>query len=274
MEPSIFLCIVALDQVPHGNELLHVNQFGDNVADVDTLAPLSTIPPNRSGGKTNSLVYIASGLPSIPAKLVKRIQEGQFVEMAELSSMQLGSSDTLDEEQSKGSKLKLHEVTNIVEWVQCFGTYIAIICRTEPHRIADLIGYQNLIIQSHQKYQQGHWLSYDREFRQKASASRILEWSNIDATIWNLTFSGYAATSSSRPDASRGNHTYKQFPASSKKPPICLEWNEHPGPGCPHPSCRYEHICYRCVNNPGIPNRHHKAIYCPNQARRTQQKEP
>ena len=127
MEPSIFLCIVALDQVPHGNELLHVNQFGDNVADVDTLAPPSTIPPNRSGGKTNSLVYIASGLPSIPAKLVKRIQEGQFVEMAELSSMQLGSSDTLDEEKSKGSKLKLHEVTNIVEWVQCFGTYIAII---------------------------------------------------------------------------------------------------------------------------------------------------
>ena len=47
----------------------------------------------------------------------------------------------------------------------------------------------------------------------------------------------YPATSSSRPDASRGNHTYKQFPASSKKPPICLEWNEHPGPGCPHPSC-------------------------------------
>ena len=236
---------------------------------MDTLDPPSTIPPNRLGEKTNSLVYITSGLPAILAKLVKRIQEGQFVEMAELSLKQLGSSDTPDDEQSKSSKLKFREITNIVEWVQCFGTYIAIICRNEPYRIADLIGYQNLIIQSYQKYQQGHWLSYDHEFRQKTSASHILEWSNVDTTIWNLTFSGHVATSLSRPDASRGNHTYKQLPASSKKPPICLGWNEHSGPGCPHPSCRYEHICFRCVHNPSISNCHHKAIYCPNQARRT-----
>ena len=66
--------------------------------------------------------------------------------------------------------------------------WVAIICHTEPHRIANLISYQNLIIQSYQKYQQEHWISYDREFRQKASASHILlEWSNVDAPIWNLT---------------------------------------------------------------------------------------
>ena len=42
---------LTLDQVPHGNELLHVNQFGDNMADVDTLDPPSTTPTNRSGEK-------------------------------------------------------------------------------------------------------------------------------------------------------------------------------------------------------------------------------
>ena len=67
-ETPHFLSVVALDQaVSHGNELLHVNQFGDNIAGVDTLNPPSTIPPNRSGEKTNSLVYITSGLQAIPA---------------------------------------------------------------------------------------------------------------------------------------------------------------------------------------------------------------
>ena len=36
------------------------------------------------------------------------------MEMAELSPMQLGSSDTLDDKQLKGFKLKLQEITNIV----------------------------------------------------------------------------------------------------------------------------------------------------------------
>ena len=61
------------------------------------LFSLCTAPPNRPNRKAKSLIYINSGLPSIPAKLVKRIQEGQFVEMAELSPMQLGSSDILDQ---------------------------------------------------------------------------------------------------------------------------------------------------------------------------------
>ena len=147
-----------------------MHQFGDNTGDTGVPDPPNTTLPSRSGGKRQSLVYITSGLPPIPAKLVTRIQEGQFVEMAELSPIQLGSLDAPDDEQFKGSKSKLQEVTNIVEWVQCFGTYIAIITRTEPHRITDLLGYQNLIIQSYQKYQKGCWVAYDCEFRRKASA--------------------------------------------------------------------------------------------------------
>ena len=246
-----------------------MHQFGDNTGDTGVPDPPSTSLPSGSGGKGQSLVYITSGLPPIPAKLVTRIQEGRFVEMAELSPIQLGLLDSPDYKQFKGSKSKLQEVTNIVEWVQCFGTYIAIITRTEPYRITDLLGYQNLIIQSYQKYQKGCWVAYDREFRRKASALHMSNWSNVDTTIWNLTFSGHAAPFPSGPNPSRGDLAYRQSPSStSRRPPICLEWNKHPSPGCPHPSCRYEHRCYRCVHNPSITNQHHKAIYCPNQAKK------
>ena len=33
-----------------------------------------------------------------------------------------------------------------VDWIQCFSLYIAIFCHSQPHRITDLLGYQNLAI--------------------------------------------------------------------------------------------------------------------------------
>ena len=58
-----------------------------------------------------------------------QIQEGQFVDMTELIPERLCALDTPEE---KSSTSKLWDVTNIVEWLQCFGTYIAIVSHTEP----------------------------------------------------------------------------------------------------------------------------------------------
>ena len=33
-----------------------------------------------------------------------------------------------------------------MEWVQCFGIYVAIISCSKPKRVANLIGYQSIII--------------------------------------------------------------------------------------------------------------------------------
>lgn len=73
------------------------------------------------------------------------------MEMAELSPERL--LHYTDEDQARSNKNKPQEVSNIVEWLQCFGTYIAVIFHTGPGQMADLLGYQNLIIQGHLKYQ-------------------------------------------------------------------------------------------------------------------------
>ena len=82
-----------------------------------------------------------------------------------------------DEDQAKSSKVQYKEVLNIIEWLQCFSLHIAVIARSNASRVVDLLGYQNLIVQSQLKYRDGCWAVYDRQFRQKASAVSIPEWS-------------------------------------------------------------------------------------------------
>ena len=74
---------------------------------------------------------------------------------------------------------------HIMNWVQCFGMYIAIVSRHKP---ADLLGYQRIIMGASLDCREGKWLTYDCRFRLKASASNLKQWSTIDITIWNTTF--------------------------------------------------------------------------------------
>ena len=113
-------------------------------------------------------------MPPIPAKLAKRIQDGQFVEMVELLPDLLRGYNPSDEDKLKSSKSKYHEsqITNIINWMQCFSLYIAIICHSQPQRTVDLLGYQNLIITSHQQF--------------PAAASAVSDRSVLDNTLWNL----------------------------------------------------------------------------------------
>jgi len=115
-------------------QLRHVHEFSKVSDDILTEKSTSTdkpLPPK----------LISVGLPPIPAKLVKRIQDGLFVEMAELLAENFISPEYTVDNQSTSSKQKPKEVTNITDRVQCFGLFIAIISLKEPHRIPHLIGY-------------------------------------------------------------------------------------------------------------------------------------
>ena len=72
-------------------------------------------------GKTTPPMLISNSLPPVPAKLVNKIQEGQFIEMAELLTDTLSSPEYIAEVNSQSHKQKPKEVTDILDWVQCFG---------------------------------------------------------------------------------------------------------------------------------------------------------
>ena len=127
-------------------------------------------------------VLISNGLPPVPATLIKRVKRGLFIKMAKLSPSYLDSAE-LDTGSQHKSRKQLSEVSDIVEWVQCFGTYVNFISCSKPKRIAELIGYQSLIIGASQNCHEGQWTIYDCHFHLKASASHTKQWSIVDITM-------------------------------------------------------------------------------------------
>ena len=71
-------------------------------------------------------------MPPIPAKPARCIQEGLFVEKVKLMPDCLRGPNPSNEEQLKSSKFKILEIINIVDWIQCFSLYTAIVCRSQP----------------------------------------------------------------------------------------------------------------------------------------------
>jgi len=180
--------------------------------------------------------------------------------MAELSPDRLKNLSLPDNTQPKTQRPKLHQITNIVERIRCFSSYITIILRCQLQRVIDFLGYQNLIITSHLRFSDFNWATYDREFHQQAAASVIPEWSVMDTTLWNLA---------RQPNSQHSRSHLYAGSSQLKKTPICLEWNDSPAPGCPHHSCHFDHICYQCINVPNIPDKYHKAILCPHKDKRS-----
>jgi len=199
--------------------------------------------------------------------------------MSELSPDTLTSADyNTSEDNSDKQKQKHIRELSIMEWVQSFAVYMAVLSSKTPHRIPDLLGYQQRIIQASYSRQPGRWAVYDRQFRLKASATGSTNWSTIDLNIWNDAFPEQSISqglpssqSQQRPwynsQRSSSNQTRRISPAQQR---ICLDWNDDPNPDCLHPQCKYEHTCYRCAFNPRIIDKHHKAMFCPNKGKRFQ----
>lgn len=266
---------LVIDEIPHSSHLVHIPNL-DMGRHNNT-----TIPPSVEEEPFS--IYLGGGLPPVPGKLAKRIEEGQFIEMTELLPERLSFQGELNDP-SKQVKFKHKMVTDILEWLQCFGIYMAIISRKEPHRVVDLLAYQHLIIQAHQEYQGDCWLGYDRRFCQRAATNSPRSWSTINPTLWSLAFSGKASCTRCshcfstshlskncelNPGSSLINRPItlpalrSQVSSNQGRRPICFDWNENPAPGCPHPSCRFEHSCYYCTRNPAVREKGHKAIFCP-----------
>ena len=90
--------------------------------------------------------------------------------------MSAGPSLDGDKEERQGQKPKWDQVTNILEWVQCFGIYMAMVTKKAPDRIQDLLGYQGLILEARTEYAGDGWLGYDCRFRQQAAANPDAVW--------------------------------------------------------------------------------------------------
>ena len=81
---------------------------------------------------------LSEGLPPVPHKLVIRVLRGDFVDMAELlrnnleAQRRLLSVPVSSSSPSTPSARARREVPDLLSWVQCFGTYVAIVTSKYP----------------------------------------------------------------------------------------------------------------------------------------------
>ena len=79
------LLSLATDDLPISSQLTHVREMGDPAYSSD---PPELIPPSPSTGiptdNHQPPILICNGLPPIPPNLVKRVEQGLFIEMSEI----------------------------------------------------------------------------------------------------------------------------------------------------------------------------------------------
>ena len=185
-----------------------------------------------------------------------------------------------EKDDKQPTKTKRWQVTNILEWVQCYSIYVAVLTAKHPHRIQDLMGYQALIVKACLEYGSETCLGYDRRFGQFAAASLDTMWAKIDPTLWNMAFTGQAKARRCKFCFSLTHPSedcdWAPTPSSSQHPTppsvhgsqrqhnlqICYSWNHSPDPNCSYPNCKYQHVCLYCAKDPQATNRDHKALHC------------
>ena len=105
--------------IPGAPHLLHVP-----AAEEGTLLAQAAVKEAGTKESHDSMFFIGAGLPSVPWKLVNRIQTGEFVDMAELLPDRISVSASplfaSEKEERPSQRSKRCQVSTITEWVQCF----------------------------------------------------------------------------------------------------------------------------------------------------------
>lgn len=159
-------------------------------------------PPVRQKATSsgNSVPFtLGEGLPVVPAKLVARIQKGEYVDMAELlrDNIEVGRRRLAQGGAGGiaaavctwiGGRAGRREVPDVASWAQCFSSYAAVFGEKYPNKARDLWAYMALILREARRCGGNGWRDYDSMFRQQASSAVDLEWGKLNSSLYAVTF--------------------------------------------------------------------------------------
>ena len=212
----------------------------------------STVPPPPSTtasevdaprvGTGGPLRLPNTGLPAIPASLVKKISEGAFVDLGDLLPEALQwAFDRSTEEKSDKEKRKRFPIETIADWVMAFATFAAVRVQLAPELAVPLTTYLAIITRLAREVPGLAWQRYDRMFRQSAAGNPTLQWDRREPDIW-------LAAIAEQPKQPPPSFLHAIQPPASRYQPTAREICRRFSRGeCPPGSyCRYRHICGIC----------------------------
>ena len=106
--------VQVMNQIPKGDQLHHISEIVKIPQRHVTSRTSSTPAARTQTSTTTPAIYIGGGIPPIPGKLVRRIQNGNFIDMAELLSANLEAANATEEDQPKANGHKFQFMTQII----------------------------------------------------------------------------------------------------------------------------------------------------------------
>ena len=197
----------------------------------------------------------------LPPKLVGRILNLEFIDMSELIPE---SWKSMEEEASCCHQVKVSRrgpVTDILLWVECYATLVAVLASRYPVKVPQMMAYQKTIVKAYKTYSGQGWVTYDTCYRRRAANTKSLDWDVMDFTLYNETFAGRAKV------IPRCYHCSSEFHSSAecvqapvqdkpqctsiKRPvqnvtPVCYDFNNDSRNKCKFKWCKFAHICTVC----------------------------
>ena len=263
-------------------EDLKLPSFGEKLV-VEERVKSKEPPANESAGKGDGAeelipFIVGESLPVVPAKLVKKILRGGFVDMADL--LKEAERRRYSQEQERGhascglTPYYRREIPDMLSWLHCFSLYTAVITSKYPHKARELWAYQATMVAEQRRCGGRGWLLYDAGFRQQLSSVEAADFSKINQSLYTATFLSYGGRGLFYPHCLASDHgqedcalhpqravpvvRFKETgsglredwrPRTSeprrKRPRkwACFAWNDGQ---CSLQNCRFEHVCSKC----------------------------
>ena len=247
---------------------LRLPAFGKEHPPEDKSEKEGGVVPSGSGAKSATPFILGESLPPIPAKLVAKIQKGEFVDMAELLRDNIEADRRRTKDSGAGGSATAQgwqEVLDILSWIQCFGAYACIVAAVQPEKTQQLLAYQTMVVWEARRCGGTGWQAYDTMFRQQVSNDPKSDWSRLNSSLYAVTFlvqqngrgksclycletdhaAFECASAPSKPQHPPNQEAKKDLTRakSERSPKVCYSWNDG---CCAVPYCRYCHICAKC----------------------------
>ena len=161
----------------------------------------------EAGPFTSPSTSQSAALPSVQTTLGQRILRGEYVNLDKFLPENLskqpkeqicwlaGADTHAPLTVSLSDTTARRKIVDMLSWVQAFTNYAATVLRWAPERAAELMGYQALISQAFQNFQNPAVLAYDREFRALISQSAGCRLDELDTTLWAMKFTSQTRSS-------------------------------------------------------------------------------
>lgn len=156
--------------------------------------------PSVHPSSTGSPLVLSSALPPIPAKVMEKVAQGQFIDFKDLLADNMALQKRLNEVGIQSHFFsptgRLRVVQDPLTWVSCFLAYMS--ASIDCKQTRSLAAYGMIVIHLARKHGGKGWLAYDNLFRQQMAAGAKLEWAELCPSLMAATVIGCAGNDQGR----------------------------------------------------------------------------